>query len=154
MVTRPPSALGLGAHFQSGFQLSAAWPRAELVRAYLIDVQEVRKDAADYLLPILEGSDVSSPEKLVNASGSQNALVNKYLKKLSSAVADAGTPMPLRLTFHIARHSWADLARRSGKDVYEISRSMVHSGLGITERYLANFEGEIIDAELPSNGYS
>ncbi len=121
---------------------------AELMRAYLVDVYGAPKDGAEYLFPILAGRDVSTPEKLVNASGSQNALVNKYLKKLAVVVEDAGTPMPAKLTFHIARHTWADLARKSGKDVYEISRSMAHSGLGITERYLANFEGEVIDAEL------
>lgn len=123
-----------------------------LVEAYLKGENGAPKDGAEYLFPILTGRDVSTPEKLVNASGSQNALVNKYLKHLAAAVEDAGTPMPAKLTFHIARHTWADLARKSGRDVYEISRSMAHSGLGITERYLANFEGEVIDAELPSIG--
>ena len=75
-------------------------------------------------------------------------LVNKHLKAVAKRVEAAGTPMPAKLTFHIARHSWADLARKSGRDVYEISRALAHSGLGITERYLAKGGGDVVDGEL------
>ena len=60
----------------------------------------------------------------------------------------AGTPMPEKLTFHIARHTWADLARKSGRDVYEISRGLAHSGLGVTERYLARGGGDVVNGEI------
>lgn len=84
----------------------------------------------------------------MNASGSQNVLVNKQLKAISKRVIATGTPMPEKLTFHIVRHSWADLARKSGRDVYEISRGLAHSGLGITERYLAKGGGDVVNGEL------
>ena len=56
--------------------------------------------------------------------------------------------MPEKLTFHIARHTWADLARKSGRDVYEMGRGLAHSGLGITERYLARGGGAVVDGEI------
>ncbi len=43
---------------------------------------------------------------------------------------------------------WADLAQKLGRDVYEISRGLAHSGLGITERYLAKIGGDVVDGEL------
>ncbi len=75
-------------------------------------------------------------------------MIDKQLKAISKRVTAAGTPMPEKLTFHIARHSWADLARKSGRDVYEISRGLAHSGLGITERYLAKGGGDVVDGEI------
>lgn len=119
---------------------------APLVRAYLAR----GADGPDpYLFPILEGYDVSTPEGLVNASGSQNVVVNKYLKRVARAAEDQlGVAMPANLSFHAARHAWADLARRSGRDLYEISRAMKHSGLAVTEHYFASGEGDVVDAEI------
>lgn len=121
---------------------------ASLVRAYLVRADGTEKTPGDYLFPIFDKYDISTPERFVNASGSQNVLVNKQLKAVSKRIVAAGTPMPEKLTFHIARHSWADLARKSGRDVYEISRGLAHSGLGITERYLAKGSGDVVNGEL------
>ena len=90
----------------------------------------------------------SPAERFVNASGSQNVLVNKQLKAVAKRVEAAGTPMPEKLTFHIARHTWANLARKSGRDVYAISRGLAHSGLGITERHLAKGGGDIVNGAI------
>ena len=120
----------------------------EIAAAYLEREDGSRKGLDDYLFPILDGYDVETPSKLVNAIGSQNALVNKYLKQIAKRIAKAGTPMPAKLSFHIARHSFADLARRAGWDVYAISKALAHSGLNVTEHYLAGFDGEAVDAKI------
>jgi hypothetical protein len=73
------------------------------------------KGPGDFLSPILDGYDLSTPERFVNASGSPNVVVNKYLKVVAREVEAAGTAMPARLTFQIARHTWADLARKSAE---------------------------------------
>ena len=83
-------------------------------------------------------------ERFVNASGSQNVLVNTQLKSVAKRVEAAGTPMPEKLTFHIARHTWANLARKSGRD--EISRGLAHPRLGITGRHLA--KGDIVNGAI------
>ena len=116
-----------------------------LVQAYL--EREAPGDDP-FLFPLLDGHDVSTPEALVKASGSQNAVVNKYLKKVASAVeAEFEIQMP-NLTFHGARHAWADLARKSGRDLHEIRDAMKHSGLSVTEHYFASGEGAVVDAEI------
>lgn len=58
--------------------------------------------------------------------------------------------MPAKLTFHAACHAWAYLARRSGRDVYDIIKGMRHSGPAMTENYFASGEGKVIDAQIRS----
>ena len=123
-------------------------PGVAIVKAFLVRADGTRKEPGDYLFPLFDKYDISTPERFVNASGSQNVLMNKQLKAVAKRVEAAGTPMPAKLTFHIARHAWADLARKSGRDVYEICRGMAHSGLGVTERYLAKGGGDVVDGEL------
>ena len=118
----------------------------ELLRPYL-DRPATGDDP--YLFPMLDGYDVSTPEALVKASGSQNVVVNKYLKKVAAAAQEQfDVPMPPRLTFHAARHAWADLARKSGRDLQEIRKALKHSGLSVTEHYFAGGEGDVVDAEI------
>ena len=102
---------------------------ADLARAYLVRADGTAKKPDAYLVPIFDRYDISTPERFVNASGSQNVLVNKQLKAVAKRVEAAGTVMPAKLTFHIARHTWADLARKSGRDVYETSASRAPSAL-------------------------
>ncbi|MEO1632485.1 MAG: tyrosine-type recombinase/integrase, partial [Bacteroidota bacterium] len=96
-----------------------------------------------FVFPMLEGYDLSTPRKLHNAKSSQNALVNKYLKKIA-ALAGIETP----LSFHIARHSFADVARTSGWSVYDIKNALQHSSLEKTERYLKGFDSDALDARM------
>ena len=91
-----------------------------------------------------------SPGAAGEGSKSQNVVVNKYLKVVAEGVDDQLEVEMPRLTFHGARHAWADLARRSGRDLHEIRTAMKHSGLSVTEQYFASGEGEIVDAEIPT----
>ena len=94
---------------------------------------------------MLEGYDLSTPRKLYNAIASQNALVNKNLKKVASRAG-----ISCNLSFHIARHSFADIARQKGWDVYLISKALGHSSIKVTENYLKGFDAEALDAEMDS----
>jgi integrase len=114
-----------------------------IARAYFVDTEGREKSAKAFLFPMLDGYDLSTPKGTWNALGAQNALHNKYLRELGKKAKVAG-----RLSFHCARHSFADLARRRGWDVYAISKALAHSGLGVTERYLAGFDGELVDRKM------
>ncbi len=46
------------------------------------------------------------------------------------------------ITFHVARHSFATVLKRSGANISYISESLGHSDLKTTEAYLASFEKE------------
>ena len=122
----------------------------EIIRPYLVKADGSPKAPGDLLFPLLDGYDLSTAAGRVNAIGSQNALANKYLKELAARAKRGGTEMPSRLTFHVARHSFADLARRAGWNVYDISKAPGHSGLNVTEHYLAGFDRSGVDRGLGS----
>lgn len=46
----------------------------------------------------------------------------------------------LLLSFHVARHSFANIARQKKANVYDISKALGHTSLKITETYLSKFD--------------
>lgn len=100
-------------------------------------------DAEAFIFPMLRDYDLSTPQKLHNAKASQNTLVNRHLKTLA---AMAG--IDKSLSTHIARHSFADLARTSGLSIYDVSKLLGHSTIKQTETYLRGFDGEALDGAM------
>lgn len=103
------------------------------------------REGSPYLFPILDGYDLSTPRLERSAISAQNALTNKYLKKLA-ALAEIKLP----LSTHVARHSFADIARTRGWDVYAISKALGHANIKITESYLRGFDAEGLDDMMQS----
>ena len=118
-------------------------PARRILEHYLTGDGGSEKAGEDFVFPMLDGYDLSMPKKLHNAKASQNALVNKYLKKLA---AQAGIDKPL--STHIARHSFADAARTSGWSIYDISKALQHSSIEMTQRYLASFDQAGLDEKM------
>jgi integrase len=48
----------------------------------------------------------------------------------------------------MARHSFADRARRAGWSLHTIKDALGHATLAVTERYLAGFDAEVLDARM------
>lgn len=65
----------------------------------------------------------------------KNSLLNKYLKKIAQKAG-----ISKKITMHIARHSFANIARQKKANVYDISKALGHSSLKITENYLSKFD--------------
>lgn len=63
--------------------------------------------------------------------------VRKINRGLHTIAELAGLP---KFSSHSARHSWAELARKAGVDIYGISKNLGHSKLAVTENYLAAFD--------------
>ncbi|MEO0556674.1 MAG: site-specific integrase [Bacteroidota bacterium] len=122
----------------------------EIARPYLDHPDGKPKAPEAFLFPVLDGYDLSTESQRVNAIGSQNALANKYLKELARRAGEGKTKMPEKLTFHLARHSFADLARKAGINLYDVSKLLGHSGMNVTEHYLATLDPESMDRSLES----
>ena len=116
--------------------------------------------ATNYIFPLLdseagyakyvtsEQKATMSPElnrKLSDVIGSKNALVNKYLKKIA---AKAG--IEKNVTFHIARHTFAKIAKEKKVDNVHLKNILGHSNINITERYMGNFDTAETDAVMSS----
>jgi site-specific recombinase XerC len=100
-------------------------------------------DKTPYLFPYLDAGDERDPVHLRKRISVWNQMVNRSLKKLA---AQAGIENPDDVTFHVARHSFADLARKSSGDLYAVSKALGHSNLKITERYLSSFDQDAVDS--------
>lgn len=94
-----------------------------------------------YLFPLLEAGAEGDGVHLRKRISSRNAQVNAALKRLA-VLADIE---PDGLSFHVARHSFADYARRQSGDLYAISKSLGHGNLQTTETYLKSFDRDAVD---------
>ena len=100
---------------------------------------------SDYIFPILKRYNTATPLKMVSAVSAQNALVNKYLKKIADRAG-----IKIHLSFHISRHSFADIARTKGWDIYTISKALGHANIRVTEKYLKGFDADALDEKMES----
>ncbi|WP_420147855.1 phage integrase SAM-like domain-containing protein [Spirosoma sp.] len=100
----------------------------------------------DYVFPILNPNKIYVTEAdILKEISRKNALINKYLKKICFLAG-----IPKDLSFHSARHTFADLGRKKVKDVYAISKLLRHSKINITEKYLSEFDTDTTDKALES----
>ena len=110
-----------------------------------LQIAECYRDAEGseeaYLFPFLNGRDVSDPVQMRRHIGSCNALVNRQLKVL----AERAGLEPEGLSFHVARHSYADYARSKSGDLYAVSKTLGHSSLQVTQQYLKSFDQDAVD---------
>ncbi len=96
----------------------------------------------EYIFPILD--QVYEDEFLLRKKiSSRNVLTNKWLKNIARKAN-----IQENLTFHIARHSFANVALKKGMSVYSLSKALAHSDLKITEMYLKSFDEELLDEEM------
>ena len=91
--------------------------------------------------PLIQARDVDDPVRLRRRVNARNVQVNTALKR----VAKVAEVEPEGLSFHVARHSYADYARRKSGDLYAISKTLGHSDLKTTEVYLKSFDQDAVD---------
>lgn len=80
---------------------------------------------------------------LLQHINAKNSLLNKYLSKLALMAG-----IEKKVSMHIARHSFANIARQKKANVYDISKVLGHSSLKITESYLSKFDTASQDATM------
>ncbi|WP_026629504.1 tyrosine-type recombinase/integrase [Dyadobacter alkalitolerans] len=117
----------------------------------------------EYLFPILQDSEPYAKyvtylakrtmaealrNRLFNHISSQTALINKELKVIGEL---SGITRPL--SFHTARHSFADKARRAMKKtnkitLVDIMNSLGHKHLSTTQAYFNSFDKESLDEAM------
>lgn len=80
---------------------------------------------------------------LLQHTNAKNSLLNKYLGKLAEMAG-----IEKKISMHIARHSFANIARQKNVNLYDISKMLGHSSLKITESYLSKFDTASQDATM------
>lgn len=86
------------------------------------------------MLPVLTADDS------YRAYRQQQRELNKFIRKIGELL-EISEP----LTFYVARHSWATLARDCGTPLTVISAGMGHTSERTTRVYLAQLDRSVID---------
>ncbi len=99
-----------------------------------------------YIFPFFsERFDYSDPMFLHDQIVSKTALINKYLKELATKAK-----ISKKITTHTARHTFADIARQKTDNIYNLSKTLGHSSIAVTEAYLASFDQQAVDDTMDS----
>ena len=102
------------------------------------------KNPDDYVFPFFSSEiDYSNASFLHNQISAKTALLNKYLKFIAEKAG-----IDKKISTHTARHSFADIARKKTDNIYNLSKTLGHSDLKITEAYLASFDEDAVDSTL------
>lgn len=99
------------------------------------------KERDGFLFPFLKAGEDADPVRHRRRINSQNVQANKNLKK---AAEIAGVDSE-GLSFHVARHSFADYARQKSGDLYAVSKTLGHTSLQVTQQYLRSFDNDAVD---------
>lgn len=116
---------------KTGRPLSLAWtPEMQKIVARYAD------ESSPYLLPVI--TDLQSPLKSFRTASQR---IYRNLRALSGRLDIKYG----RLTFYMARHTWASLARDAGIPISVISAAMGHSTEATTRIYLTSLDPSRID---------
>ena len=105
-----------------------------ILEIYRLDFQR----PGDYVFRFLRGKNRKqhTEDGWLAVISSANALINKHLRALAGRIGAPG------LSMHVARHSFADMARRKTGNVYLVSEALDHSSVSVTENYFASAKRE------------
>lgn len=126
----------------------------EIIKKY-VDLNQL---TSEYILPLLDNKAAYAKaitweakeqlpfkikKTLLQQVNSKNSLLNKYLSKIAEMAK-----IEKKVSMHIARHSFANIARQKNANVFDISKALGHSNLKITETYLSKFDTTSQDATM------
>lgn len=111
-------------------------------------IERYRDPLSPWMLPILRHSCGERPIQPGEEYGAllhrrYKVALNRYLGLLDRISSRLGTEQ--RLTFNVARHSWASLARRKGVPVAVISEGLGHTSEKTTQIYLDELDSTLVD---------
>ena len=109
----------------------------------VLSYYEHRRNKRDFVFHFLDEYDTSTKRKFISARDKARAKINKQL-----VILEKKAEVPRHITTHVARHTFADLARKAGMDIYLISKALGHKSIKQTERYFDSFDSEGVDDML------
>lgn len=86
---------------------------------------------SQFLFPFLQEHHLLTPRVLYNACSAWETKLNRALKRIQAKME-----LEIRLSTHVARHTFAALYYAETKDVYALQKKLGHSSIAITQAYL------------------
>lgn len=108
----------------------------------LLAIVEKYQGAAHYLFPM-----ATTPPKdaweMRSVIGTADALINRYLKLVANVAG-----VTKNISFHIARHTFSNLALQHGADYRVLKDALGHSNFQTTQKYLDSLSDDNINKAL------
>ena len=122
---------------------TSTWKNIKLLQPAwdILDIYRNVHQDQNYIFPILDSG--MTGHQIYRRIGSRNAIANKDLKQIAKLAGIQSS-----VSFHVARHSFADYARSRGMSLYDISKALAHSDIKITQSYLKSFDEESLDQSM------
>ena len=128
-------------------------PANKILKLY----ESSKEKESDYLFPFLDNnapySKLISPEDFQKASPQLIEILFKKLESIAvvfnrelKTIAEKAE-IKKKLSSHVARHSFADIARKK-VSVYDIKMMLGHSSVSITEAYLKSLDNDSMDKAM------
>ncbi len=115
-------------------------PRKLHLRArHILDLyRPERPKANDYVFPYMAKVDEKklTPKQWARATDAQNSKIRNQLMLIAKELGIE------KLSMHVARHTFANIARQIIKDVYLVSDALDHSSIAVTEKYFGAASSE------------
>lgn len=120
--------------------------------------QSQKNKDTDFIFPFLDNKAVyaklTSPEDFQKASPELLAFM---FNKIESRICIYNGGLKLialkakikkSISSHVARHSFADMARKKGASIYDISKMLGHSNITVTQNYIKSLDIEAMDKAM------
>ena len=108
-----------------------------------------------FIFPLLNNRiDYSDPIFLRQHIGRKNVMMNKWLTRIVDQVneelekTDSEVPKIEKVSFHVARHSFAQYAVEKGLSIYEVMQTLRHSKIETTQNYLKGLDEQLADKAM------
>ena len=95
-----------------------------------------------YLFPILK-KEITNKRELHMAKNEANTVANACLKRIAILAG-----ISEKVTFHVAKHSYAQMIKRAGVDPWIVKDSLGHTNFSTTEAYLKSLDNDQINEAI------
>lgn len=103
-----------------------------------LEILSYYKDEKEYVFPFLSRTNPDKP--LYKRIQSATASVNKNLKKMCDLLE-----LDVKITTHVARHTWANSAKENGVPLSVIGQGLGHARDETTRMYFSQFPNQTLD---------
>ncbi|MEX1013889.1 MAG: site-specific integrase [Candidatus Paceibacterota bacterium] len=132
-------------------------------KVFTVDLNKYQKEILerysgkkeDFIFPILNNhKDYSDPIFLRKRISVKNVQINKWLRKIAEVVNEelekkkSKVPEIDGISFHVARHSFAQYAVEKGLSIYEVMQTLRHTQIKTTQRYLKGLNEQLADKAM------
>lgn len=112
----------------------------------ILDIYRTTPNPSGYIFPFLKGKrrEKHTDDEWAKILDSANAFIRKKLEVIAKQL---GLP---KFSMHVARHSFADIARKKTGNIYLVSDALDHGNVRVTENYFSAAEAEENDEFVKS----